>query len=217
MKMTIARFDPETDEESRYEIFDLPELDRATVLQGLMYVYDNVDSTLGFSFNCRYKNCGLCGLTIDGRPHLACLTPLVDGTVVEPLRNLPLLRDLIIDRRDLFADLRTLTAYIPESVDSRCDAAIHEPAERAVYMQCVECLVCMASCPEYQHGDSAFAGPMVFVKLMQLHLDPRDASNRREQARQLGVEICLECAGCACPSNIPIRKGAIAGLLATDN
>lgn len=220
MKMTVLRFDPDSDREARYEAYELPELEKATVLQALLHIYDEQDSTLAFSYNCRYKNCGLCGMTINGRPDLACLTPLTDGTVVEPLRNLPVLRDLVIDRRKLFADLGTYAAYIPEPADSPVGGNVEvvlEPPERSAYMQCTECLVCVAMCPEYRHDGSGSAGPMTFVKLMQLHLDPRDTTDRQAQARQLGIDKCADCKDCSCPNNIPIRRGAIACLLGERN
>ena len=213
MKLTVSRYNPETDSEPWYQEFELPVLEKATVLQGLMYIYEHLDSTLSFSFNCRYKNCGLCTMTVDGQPRLTCITPLQDGSVVEPLRNLPVLKDLMIDRKKLFTDVGAQAAYIPEPVFPYRSEMVKEPPERQAFMSCNECLACVSVCPYYLYDNPAFAGPMFFVKLTQLHLDPRDRTDRRAQARELGIENCLTCAGCPCLSGIPIRKGAVALLL----
>ena len=216
MRVTISRFNPECDTEPHTQDFDVPDTGRTTVLQALMHIRERIDSTLVFNFDCRYKNCGLCAMMINGRPQLACLAILRDDTVVEPLRHLPVLRDLAIDRRRLFQDLGLQAAYLAEPPLPLRDQVVLEPPERRALMACNECLACVAGCPSYRYDDRGFAGPMVFVKLTQLLLDPRDKTDRRTQARDLGVETCRPCPGCPCPSGIPIRKGAIAALLGED-
>ncbi len=83
-------------------------------------------------------------------------------------------------------------------------------------MGCLECLCCHARCPQVAAagGDlKRFAGPFVFLKLAQLHLDPRDRFDRKTQARRLGIEQCLHCRGCRCPSGLPLYREAIRPLL----
>lgn len=215
MKITVSRFNPETDSAPSQQSYDLPDMGKTTVLQALIHIQEHIDSSLAFGYNCRYKNCGLCGMTINGQPQLACLALLRDKTVVEPLAHLPVLRDLMIDRSRLFSDIAAQTAFLDEdSAPTSESQTIHEPIERKMVMACNECLACVGGCPPYRHENGAtFAGPMTFVKLTQLMFDPRDKGDRPAQARALGVETCRSCPGCPCPSGIPIRRGAIAALL----
>src|SRR3972149_6037424 len=108
------RYDPTRDGEPRPQRFVVPTEKGATVQQALMHIYEELDSTLAFRCGCRYRYCGLCALEVDGKPGLACLTPLRDGQVLKPLRHLPVLRDLVVDRSWVFDTMRSLQLYIPD-------------------------------------------------------------------------------------------------------
>ena len=87
---------------SREELFPLPGDEKMTVLQALQQIYEEQDPTLAFEYSCRYGRCGLCAVEVNGKPRLACTTFLQEGeTTIGPLSNLPVLRDLVIDRRPL--------------------------------------------------------------------------------------------------------------------
>ena len=80
--------------------------------------------------------------------------------------------------------------------------------------RCTECLACLAGCASFDLEDGSFGGPLSFVKLAQLHFDPRDGQDRRAQARALGVTTCLSCkTKCSCPVGVPIYRTAIEPLL----
>ena len=69
-------------------------------------------------------------------------------------------------------------------------------------------------CPRFDLQDRGFGGPLSFVKLAQLHFDPRDSRDRRAQAKALGVRSCLSCRPrCSCPVGVPIYRAAIEPLL----
>ena len=57
------------------------------------------------------------------------------------------------------------------------------------------------------------AGPYLLVKLAQLQLDPRDTADRREQARDLGLDQCADCRSCYCIRGLDIRRDVLGVLL----
>lgn len=209
----IWRQDPTRGEEPWPQRYQVPTEKGATVLQALMHIYDQLDSSLAFRHGCRFRYCGLCALEVNDQPQYACLTPLRDGQVIKPLRHLPVLRDLVVDRAWVFDNLRRLQLYIPEMPYGDVPEQIFQPEEHKQLTQCTECLCCQASCPNHDHRDDSFGGTYTFVKLAQLHFDPRDKTDRVAQARAMGIERCASCRKCKCPVGVPAWKSAVSVLL----
>ena len=207
----IERFDPDNDFTPRFEEYIVPKEEGSTVLDALLYVYEQIDSTLGFRFGCRFRNCGLCALEINGTPRLACTTGLKDKMHLRPLGHLPRIRDLIIDREPID---RLLSQYNPYLVRQRPPdrepEAFIQPESAKILETCRECLACLSACPHYDYRKPEFGGPYAFVKLARFYYDPRDSVDRRAQIRSLGVEQCRDCQRCRCVVAIPIYKLAIA-------
>ncbi len=84
----ISRFNPETDDRPVLREYDVPYQDEDSVLGALLYIYEEIDSTLLFNYGCRYRLCGKCAIKISGKPKLACETPLEGGMILEPLDHL---------------------------------------------------------------------------------------------------------------------------------
>jgi succinate dehydrogenase/fumarate reductase iron-sulfur protein len=208
-KISIRRFDPETDGEPRWVEYSLPGGESTTVLQTLMHIYENDDPTLAFRFGCRFNKCGLCAVEVDGRPRMACFTEAKDGMKIGPLSGMPVVRDLVIDRSEFFEGLRELRIFIPDRENAPEPETIKEPESHKDLSRCVECLACNATCPKYDSSKDSLAGPYVFVKLAQLHFDPRNELDRRGQAKELDIEGCLECGKCYCIHGINIHRDVI--------
>jgi succinate dehydrogenase/fumarate reductase-like Fe-S protein len=133
---------------------------------------------------------------------------------VSALRSFPVLRDLAIDRRPVteFFSRRQLHLALPEAGERPALFCI--PPAYDELAKCTECLACMAECSSFDLRDESFGGPLTFVKLAQLHLDPRDSQDRRAQAKGLGVTTCVSCkTRCSCPIGVPIYRAAIEPLL----
>ena len=211
-KISIRRYDPEKDSEPRWVQYSAPEGERVTVLETLMHVYENLDSTLAFRFGCRFNKCGLCAVEVDGKPRMGCFTEIRDGMKIAPLSGMPVVRDLVIDRTAFFETLRELKIYIPEQESASEPQTIREPEAHRNLAGCVECLSCNATCPNYDFAKNSLAGPYVLVKLAQLHFDPRNTIDRSVQAKKLGVDKCAECGTCYCIHGIDIRRDAISVL-----
>ncbi len=227
-RLIINRFKSGQEKEGTKSTFLVPVEDGATALQALQYIYEQFDPTLAFAYSCRYGRCGLCGVIVNERPVLACTTFIrADEINVKPLTNLPLVRDLVIDREPLEAILKEQKIYY--AVNAGEEAAgpglvnispgfetIRIPSGMSRLASCLECLCCHSACPNLDPEGANlddFAGPFIFLKLAQLHLDPRDHVDRKAQARRLGIEKCLSCKGCYCPQGIAVYREAIQPLL----
>ena len=97
-QMKIFKFDPETDEEPRFETFSVPL--EGTVLDALRYIYENHDPSLSFRIGCAgggYQRCGACAVLVNGRSALSCKKLVEEGMTVEPHAKFKVIRDLAID------------------------------------------------------------------------------------------------------------------------
>lgn len=227
-RVVVNRYNSRQDRQGTTKIYSVPEKDEVTVLQALHYIYEYLDPTLAFEYSCRYARCGLCGVVVNERPALACTTFIREKeTTIMPLANLPRIRDLVVDRspiekvlregRIYFAGKAGEMAFCSDSVElNQGFEPVNIPAGLVKLLSCLECLCCHSACPNLDpRGGNLeiFAGPYIFLKLAQLHLDPRDREDRKTQARRLGIEKCLGCQRCFCPQGIPIYREAIQILL----
>ncbi|MBI4491234.1 MAG: 4Fe-4S dicluster domain-containing protein [Chloroflexi bacterium] len=183
--------------------------ERITVVGALQRLYAEQDDSLAFRYACRFRKCGLCAVRLNGEAVLGCRAEL-DGeaATVEPLANMPVLRDLVNDRAWVLERLRELELY--PTGEPR---PVREDELREYYntIGCLECLACHSMCPKIAQGS---AGPYLFVKLAQMHWHPWDGRDRAAQARQMGIDLCVDCAACSCPHGVNIQRSAIGPLLA---
>jgi succinate dehydrogenase/fumarate reductase iron-sulfur protein len=212
VSISVTRYDPERGGEPTLETYQVPAEEDVTVLGALLYIYETHDSTLAFSYGCRNETCGLCAMDINGEPRIACTAPLEAGMVIRPLQGLTVARDLIVERKWIMPFLRRFDLFLPEGNVDQWPQPLTIPEEYTRLTACTECLSCLADCPSYEHGRDDLGGPYHFVKLAQLHWDPRNTIDRRTQAAQLGISRCVKCCQCQCPVGIPIYHMAVAPL-----
>jgi succinate dehydrogenase/fumarate reductase iron-sulfur protein len=212
--ISVERSDPQSGRAPALESYEVPAEAGATVLGALLHIHETSESGLAFRCGCRNQDCGLCAVDVNGRPRLACITPLRKGMVIRPLRRLPVARDLIIDRRWILTFLERFGLFVSDAGVEEKPPRLSAPPEHARLAACTECLSCLAACPSFEHGRGEIGGPYHFVKLAQLHWDPRDSTDRRAQARELGIARCAACRKCACPLGIPVYRAAVAPLAA---
>src|SRR5512144_2930472 len=88
--------------------YDVPRLPAQTVLDVVTHIQRYLDPALAYRFACRVGMCGSCAMTVNGRARWTCRThvDLVreegEELTIAPLRNLPVIRDLVTDMREFF-------------------------------------------------------------------------------------------------------------------
>jgi succinate dehydrogenase / fumarate reductase, iron-sulfur subunit len=179
----------------------------STILEALQSIQENLDDFLGIRYGCRFKQCGLCAVTVNGNPRMACLTKIKDGMVIGPLDNIPVQKDLVVERQFITETIKE-KKLIPQKLNSTKDPITTK--EFDILSKCTDCQSCISGCPEYRFENrDEFAGPLFFVKLSQLQSHPQNEQDYTDKAKELGMEQCDGCAGCPCPYGIPIKKLAI--------
>jgi succinate dehydrogenase/fumarate reductase iron-sulfur protein len=211
-EIEILRHNPEIEQKPVWRTYTVPGEEKSTVLGALLYIQEYIDPSLAFRYGCRYKCCGLCAVEVNGKPSMACHSYLREGVRIAPLSKLPIIRDLVIDRKMLFSHLRTYEIYFDSIADS--SVPVNECEIGSKLRSCAECLACLTTCHKYEYGNDNFIGPYFFVKLAQLYFDPRDRVNRKLQAKRLGIEKCRDCnSECHCLNGIDIYHQAVKSLL----
>jgi succinate dehydrogenase / fumarate reductase iron-sulfur subunit len=199
------------DEESRMETYDgVPIGPRTTVLEALRWIQLHLDRSLILRHSCFHASCGTCGLRVNGREVLGCVTFAHDlGTVitVEPIANVPVLADLVVDMTEFYErfpddpPLIRTSEFLPEA---RTPGGI-ESYER--YEDCIECGLCLSACPIASTSEG-YVGPAALAAAQRLLEEPRGDVDPREildwADDPLGAWRChaiFECTE-ACPSGV---------------
>jgi fumarate reductase iron-sulfur subunit len=180
--LEVARYTPDRDKEPKMETFEVPLRKEWVVLDALNYVKDRIDGSLSFRWSCRMGVCGSCGMMVNGEPKLTCATFLTDyapGPVrVEPLKNFPVMRDLIVEISDFLTKLSKVKPWIIRKEEKPVTEGeyLQTPDQLDTYKQftmCINCLLCYAACPVYGL-DPLFAGPAALALAQRYNMDSRD-------------------------------------------
>lgn len=181
-RFAVYRYDPESDDNPRVDTYEV-DMDTCgpMVLDALIKIKNEIDSTLTFRRSCREGICGSCAMNIDGRNTLACTltTNDVRGDIkIYPLPHMPVIKDLVPDMSNFYAQyasikpwLQTRTPPPPnhERLQSKEDQErIDEPAA------CILCACCSTACPSYWWNSDRFLGPAVLLAAHRWLVDSRD-------------------------------------------
>jgi fumarate reductase iron-sulfur subunit len=213
--LEVVRYRPEQDAEPTTQKYEVPCPKDWVVLDALNYVKDRLDGTLSFRWSCRMGICGSCGMTVNGQPKLTCAAFLHDylpGPIrVEPLRNFPLVRDLVIEMSDFMRKLPTVKPWIVRKEEKPLSEGEYRqtPEQLDEYKQfsmCINCMLCYSACPVYGLNDK-FIGPAALALAQRYNLDSRD-EGARERLELLsdhdGIWGCTFVGECtqACPKHV---------------
>jgi succinate dehydrogenase iron-sulfur subunit len=213
--LQVARYLPEKQSESTFDEYEVPCPKDWVVLDGLNYIKDKIDGTLSYRWSCRMGICGSCGMTVNGEPKLTCATFLADyapGPLrIEPLRNFPVIRDLIVDIGDFMRKLASVKPFIVRRYEKPLSEGEYrqtpeELDEYKQYSMCINCMLCYAACPIYGL-DPKFIGPAAIALAQRYNLDNRDegAKQRLEVlSEHAGIWGCTFVGECTkvCPKNV---------------
>ena len=196
-----------------------------TVLDVVTYIQRALDPTLAYRFACRVGMCGSCAMMVNGVPRWTCRTHVDKvagkGTLqLAPLKNLPVVRDLVSDMREFFdkwarakGEFRGRSTREDDFAKVRPDSAPRMQADAGI--ECIGCGVCYAAC-DVVAWNPAYLGPAALNRAWTLVQDERDRDTTerlRAVAGDAGCHACHTHVSCTerCPKHIS-PTAAIAGL-----
>lgn len=213
------------------------ELDRElglNVISALMEIQRNPVNRAGervapvvWEQGCLEEVCGSCSMLVNGRPRQAC-TALIDTLLNEskdstvtlaPFSKFPLVRDLIVDRSQMFENLKKVHGWI--DADSSWGRGpgpkISQEKQEVMYSlsTCMTCGCCVESCPQ-ANAHSKFVGPQIFAQVRLFNDHPTGKLKKADRLRPLmeegGIADCGNAQNCVkvCPKNIPLTESIAA-------
>ncbi len=217
----IQRYDPEKDASPHFEDYEIELEPESRVLDGLVRIKTYVDGSLAFRKSCAHGICGSDAMLIDGEERLACKTLLRDlgakpgGRIrIEPLKGLPLQRDLMVDQEKFFDAYRSVKPYLINDEPPGPKERIQSPAEREAIdepTKCILCGSCYSACPVIREKNPEFLGPAAVLNASRFVFDSRDRGlPERLPAldRPDGIWACESKFRCTqvCPRGIKVTK-----------
>ena len=183
-RFEIYRYDPESGENPRLDVYEI-DLNRCgpMILDAIIKIKNEVDSSLAFRRSCREGVCGSCAMNIDGRNTLACTQEIEDcGEVVKiyPLPHLPVIKDLVPDMTHFFAQYASIKPWVraqtPPPADRERLQSREERGKLDGLYECILCACCSTACPSYWWNSERFLGPAALLQAHRWIQDSRDES-----------------------------------------
>ena len=218
--INIRRFNPETDSEPYFRKYEVEANPNDRLLDALMHIKRFQDGSLGLRKSCAHGVCGSDAMRINGTDRLACKTLVQDvatkdgdTVTIEPLRYLPVQRDLIVDQAEFFRKYRFIKPYLINDEPVEGQERLQSQQERMAFddtTNCILCAACYSACPVLEEKPG-FVGPAAIAQAYRFIADSRDRA-RDERLELLdnktGVWPCQNHFKCtqACPRSILITK-----------
>lgn len=219
--LRILRYDPETDNAPHFEDYGVEADPGERLLDALMRVKRSIDPTLSLRKSCAHGVCGSDAMVINGTERLACRTLVGDALTegggvirIEPLKALPVQKDLMVDLEKFYIRYRKVKPYLINETPSPRSERLQSPEEREKIddpTKCILCAACFSSCPVENETNPEFIGPAAIVQAarfvfdsrdtgLELRLDPLDGDD--------GVRACENKFNCTrvCPRSIKVTK-----------
>ncbi len=218
-KIIIYRYDPDSGENPRRDTFYI-DLNKCgpMVLDALIKIKNEVDSTLTFRRSCREGICGSCAMNIDGTNTLACTKSIdeVSGDIkIYPLPHMSVIKDLVPDLTYFYAQYASIEPWL------KTDTPVEQGQERLQSVEdrekldglyeCILCACCSTSCPSYWWNGEKYLGPAILLQAYRWLADSRDeASGKRLDALEdpFKLDRCHTIMNCTktCPKGLNPAK-----------
>ncbi|MDJ0656156.1 MAG: succinate dehydrogenase iron-sulfur subunit [Xanthomonadales bacterium] len=181
-RFKIYRWDPDSGDNPRTDTYEIDMDDCGPmVLDALLKIKNEVDSTLTLRRSCREGICGSCAMNIDGTNTLACTKPIADvkGDVkVYPLPHMPVVKDLVPDMTHFYAQYASIKPWIQTSSVAPADKERLQSKEDREKLdglyECILCACCSTSCPSYWWNSDRYLGPAILLQSYRWLVDSRD-------------------------------------------
>ncbi|WP_045859242.1 succinate dehydrogenase iron-sulfur subunit [Teredinibacter purpureus] len=215
LKVEVYRYNPETDKEPYMQTYELDTQGRDLMVLDVLEMLKGEDPSLTFRRSCREGVCGSDGVNISGKNGLACVTPLSECVkknklVLRPLPGLPVIRDLIIDMSQFYAQFRKVDPFLQNDAPAPAIERLQSPEERekldGLY-ECILCACCSTSCPSFWWNPDKFIGPAGLLQAYRFLADSRDTATEERLSklddpfsvfRCHGIQNCVD----VCPKGL---------------
>lgn len=212
----------------RYVHYQVPARKSQTILDVVTWIQRHIEPNLAYRFACRVGMCGSCAMMINGKPRWTCRThvdKVVDGNrlKIAPLRNLPVIKDLVTDMTEFFDKWNQAQARFHPSLTRNDDIekiSAEDPKRKqaSAAIECINCAVCYAAC-DVVTTNPAYLGPAALNRVWTLVNDVRDSGQKQRLGAIAGTSGCFNChtqQSCRtyCPNDLN-PTASIAGLKRT--
>jgi len=178
----VYRYDPDTQDNPRIDTYFV-DLDDCgpMILDGLLWIKNNIDPTLTLRRSCREGICGSCAMNIDGANTLACtmgMDAVSSGPIkVYPLPHMPVVKDLVPDLTVFYEQHKSIQPWLQtksETPDTEWLQSREDRAKLDGLYECILCACCSTSCPSYWWNGEKYLGPAVLLQAYRWLIDSRD-------------------------------------------
>jgi succinate dehydrogenase / fumarate reductase iron-sulfur subunit len=177
----VYRWNPDDGQNPVVDTFEV-DLDRCgpMVLDALLKIKNEMDSTLTLRRSCREGICGSCAMNIDGTNTLACTKAIgeIEGDVkVYPLPHMPVIKDLVPDLTHFYAQYASIKPWLRTSTQAPNRERLQAKEDRAKLdglYECILCASCSTSCPSYWWNGDRYLGPAILLQAYRWLVDSRD-------------------------------------------
>ncbi len=181
-KVKIYRYDPDLDDNPIIDSFEI-DLSKTgpMILDALIKIKNEIDSTLTFRRSCREGICGSCSMNIDGTNTLACIKPIeeISGDIkIYPLPHMKVVKDLVPDMSHFYAQYESIEPWLktdsPTPSNSERLQSIKDREKLEGLYECILCACCSTSCPSYWWNGDKYLGPAILLQAYRWIADSRD-------------------------------------------
>jgi len=178
------------------------------ILDILIHIKTNYNNSLSFKYGCKSGVCGSCAVRIDGVEKLGCCTSVkLKTTLIEPLKNLDIIRDLVVDDSNIKNKLISAKASLKHY--SSAGVSQNDVDKIDLQSNCILCNSCYSSCPVYD-VNSDFIGPFALARSYRYINDTKelDTKDKFDAIQTNGIWDCTLCGACSlvCPASIDIKN-----------
>jgi succinate dehydrogenase / fumarate reductase iron-sulfur subunit len=182
LKVSIYRYNPETDKAPYMKDYDLDTQGKDLMVLDVLELLKAQDPTLAFRRSCREGVCGSDGMNISGKNGLACVMPISEAApkgklVLRPLPGLPVIRDLVVDMEQFYDQYKKIEPYLQNDTPAPAIERLQSPEERekldGLY-ECILCACCSTACPSFWWNPDKFIGPAGLLQAYRFLADSRD-------------------------------------------
>ncbi len=215
LTVSIYRYNPETDSEPYMKDYELDTGGRDLMVLDVLELLKAEDPTLAYRRSCREGVCGSDGMNMGGRNGLACITPISQvekkgKLVLRPLPGLPVIRDLVVDMSQFYAQYERIKPYLINETPAPAIERLQSPEERSKLdglYECILCACCSTSCPSFWWNPDKFIGPAGLLQAYRFIADSRDTATEERLAnledpfsvfRCHGIQNCVA----VCPKGL---------------